>query len=184
MFVRTLLLAGGLLGAVPAFAGPGNAVFDVSIDGTTFVLSERDIMGPEDILAGDTFVVTGTIFAGGTIPEGGTVDAPSTFGPDEPGGIGTWICRGSFVASFADIMAGTAPIALVTTQVFKFDDGRVLVTEGEEGAAVVTRTVTGGTVGNAVVVGAGTQTIIGINETGVENLRFDLALVNRSIASP
>jgi len=109
------------------------------------------------------------------------MEAPSAFGPDEPGGLGTWICRGTFVAPFADIMAGTAPIAMVTTQVFKFDDGRVLITEGEEGAAVVARVVTGGTVHGAVVVGSGTQTIIGINETGVENLRFDLDLVTRSL---
>src|SRR5262245_45903197 len=68
--------------------------FDIAFDWRTY----RGIHGvdpfatnPPDIKRGDTFVLNGTIFPEGTLPAG-----PSDLGPDSPGGIGQFYCRGVF----------------------------------------------------------------------------------------
>src|SRR5690606_19463774 len=121
-----------------AAVGPGrpiSQVYDVAYDaGLT-----RTLYGvPGTISRGDTFIVTGRIYPGGTIPAGGV------FNPDTPGSIGTWTCRGVYNFDAEEMEAGAEPMVF-TTQVFQFDDGTTIVTEGPEGMATHTRAVTGGT---------------------------------------
>src|SRR6202007_2825743 len=81
-------------------------------------------------IRGTTFIVYGKIFPAGTIPSGVT-----SFDPNSPGSIGTWFCRGVFLADFADIfVTQSAALALHTTQLFLFpDDQTMIATEGLEG---------------------------------------------------
>lgn len=137
---------------------------DVAIDGSTLALNNNDPANPANPVRGTTFTVTGKIFPGGTIPPGTT-----SFDPNQPGSIGTWICSGVFVADAADIFGGKAAIAFHTSQIFQFpDDHRALFTEGLEGAVGVTthRVVVGGTGAYMGSLGQERQETIGLNQNG------------------
>lgn len=144
-------------------------IVDVAIDGSTLALNNNDpaVASP---VKGTTFTVTGKIFPGGTIPAGIT-----SFDPNQPGSIGTWVCSGVFVADAADIFAGKAKIAFHTNQIFMFpDDHNALFTEGLEGSVGTTthRIVAGGTGPFRGLVGQERQETIGLNLNG--NGLFDL----------
>lgn len=149
---------------------------DVAIDGATLTLNNNDPKDPGDPRRGSTFIVTGKIFPAGTIPSGIT-----PFDPNQPGSIGTWICRGVFLADFADIASGKAQLAFDTTQLFLFpDDNNALATEGIEGNVGVTthRVVLGGTGVFDGVSGTERQDTIGVNQNGngLFDIRFTINL--------
>ena len=153
--------------------GTETFVVDVAIDAHTLGLN-NDPSAAGVPQRGTTFIVNGKIYPGGTIPSGVTPFDPST----APGSIGTWICRGVFLADFVDIFVnGTAKVAFDTTQMFLFpDDTNALFTEGFEGNLGVTthRTVTGGTGHFRRVLGTVKQETIGINRNGAADGLFDL----------
>lgn len=135
---------------------------DVAIDGATLALNNNDPAKPA--IRGTTFTVTGRIFPGGTIPAGTT-----SFDPNQPGSIGTWVCSGVFVADAADIFGGKADIVFHTSQIFTFLDGQnQLFTDGLEGAVGVAthRAVVGGTGKYADTIGQERQETIGLNLNG------------------
>ena len=137
---------------------------DVAIDGTTLALNNNDPANPANPTRGATFTVTGKIFPGGTIPSGIT-----SFDPNQPGSIGTWVCSGVFVADAADIFGGKAKIAFHTNQIFLFpDDHNALFTEGLEGSVGTTthRIVVGGTGKFQDLVGQERQETVGLNLDG------------------
>jgi hypothetical protein len=108
--------------------------------------------------------VTGKIFPGGTIPPGTT-----SFDPNQPGSIGTWVCSGVFVANAADIFSEKAKIAFHTNQIFQLsDEQNALFTEGLEGSVGTTthRVVVGGTGKFQNLVGQERQDTIGLNLGG------------------
>ena len=143
---------------------------DVAIDGATLALNNNDPADPANPKRGATFTVTGRIFPGGTIPAGNT-----SFDPNQPGSIGTWVCSGVFVADAADIFGGNAEIAFHTNQIFMFtDDQNALFTEGLEGSVGTTthRVVVGGTGKFQDLVGQERQETIGLNLNG--NGLFDI----------
>jgi hypothetical protein len=148
-------------------------VVDVAIDAHTLALN-NDPTAAGVPHRGTTFIVNGKIYRGGTIPSGVTSFDPST----APDSIGTWICRGVFLADFADIFVnGTAKDAFDTTQMFLFpDDTNALFTEGFEGNVGVSthRTVTGGTGRFRRMVGTVKQETIGVNRNGAADGLFDL----------
>src|SRR5438445_13357544 len=115
---------------MPAMAQDSNngktLTVDVAIDGSTLALNNNDPANPA--IRGTTFTVTGKIFPGGTIPAGIT-----SFDPNQPVSIGTWVCSGVFGADAAAIFGGKAIIAFHTNQIFMFtDDHNELFTEGLE----------------------------------------------------
>jgi hypothetical protein len=148
-------------------------VLDVAIDAHTLSLNNDPTAGgiPR---RGTTFVVNGKIYPGGTIPSGVTGFDPDT----APGSIGTWVCRGVFLADFADIFVnGSAALAFDTTQIFLLStDENALFTEGFEGNVGVTthRAVTGGTGHYRRVTGTLKQQTIGVNRKGAADGLFDL----------
>jgi hypothetical protein len=149
---------------------------DVAIDGATLALNNNDPAHPGNPIRGTTFTVTGKIFPGGTIPAGIT-----SFDPNQPGSIGTWVCSGVFVADVADIFSGKAKIAFHTSQIFIFaDDQDQLFTEGEEGSVGTTthRIVAGGTGKFQGLVGQERQETIGLNldGKGLFDLHFNFKL--------
>ena len=187
---RTFLLAGaavvGIALARPVALGASGTdddttqtfVLDVAIDAHTLRLN-NDPSAAGIPRRGSTFIVNGKIYPGGTIPAGVT-----SFDPDTaPGSLGTWVCRGVFVADFADIFVnGSAALAFDTTQIFLLDsDHNALFTEGMEGNVGVTthRAVTGGTGGYRRVVGTVKQETIGVNRNGAADGLFDLRFTFR-----
>jgi hypothetical protein len=121
---------------------------------------------------GSTFIVYGKIFPGGTIPSGVT-----PFDPNAPGSIGSWVCRGVFLADIGDILSGKASLTVDTTQMFLLStDSNALFAEGFEGNVGVTthRAVTGGTGRFRGVTGSVKQETIGVNRNGAADGLFDL----------
>jgi hypothetical protein len=124
---------------------------------------------------GDTFIVQGKIYPGGTIPKGNGV-----FSPDIPGNIGTWICRGTWMVSSAELAAGASP-AFDTTQIYLLpDESNQLFSEGLEGPTPTLRAVTGGTGSALGIRGQVRQELLGTNSTGLFNLRFTFHLRHAS----
>jgi hypothetical protein len=143
---RTALLkSGGVLAGsaalfvaaskVPATAGAaGTLAFDVACDGRTWRLNRADPTLSNQVPSrGDGFIVSGKIYPDGTIAKG-------LASPDQPGSIGTWICRGFFNV---DIASGKVP-HVVSTQLFFFDNGDGLINDGLENGIPTVRFVTGG----------------------------------------
>jgi hypothetical protein len=147
-------------------------VLDVAIDAHTLSLNNNDPADPANPRRGTTFIVYGKVFPGGTIPSGVT-----PFDPNMAGSIGVWVCRGVFLADFAEIMSGAASLSFDTTQMFLLTtDENALFTEGFEGNVGVTthRTVTGGTGRFRRVIGEVQQRTIGVNRNGAADGLFDL----------
>jgi hypothetical protein len=165
---------------MPAMAQDGNNArtftVDVAIDGSTLALNNNDPANPANPVKGTTFTVTGKIFPGGTIPAGIT-----SFDPNQPGSIGTWVCSGVFVADASEIFSGKQIIAFHTNQIFMFtDDRNALFTEGLEGSVGTTthRIVAGGTGTFRGLVGQERQETIGLNLNGkgLFDIRFTFNL--------
>ena len=120
LFALSLGLAGLALPSVgnvaPTFADEKDGssktlVIDVSMDGVgTWSSTKGDISHFLENKRGDTFIVRGSIYPGGTIPEGDGV-----FGPDEPGRIGTWLCRGTFNFDLVPDFVNLGAVPHVTT---------------------------------------------------------------------
>ncbi|HWW83946.1 MAG TPA: hypothetical protein VNZ26_10115 [Vicinamibacterales bacterium] len=181
---RRSLIAGIVIGLVGLTGNPSGLraeerhsetrtiVLDVAIDAHTLSLNNNDPADPANPRRGSTFIVYGKIFPGGTIPSGVT-----PFDPSGPGSIGDWICRGVFLADFADIASGTASLAFDTTQMFELStDRNAVFTEGFEGNVGVTthRTLTGGTGRFRGITGTVKQETIGVNRNGAADGLFDL----------
>lgn len=152
-------------------------VYDVACDARTFRLNKSGTL--MDARRGDGFIVQGKIYPAGTIPPGGTVENPGFFNPDTaPGSIGTWICRGTFNSDIGDILAGAHP-HLYSTQLHLFHNGS-LVHEGPEGGAPEIRALTGGTGFFSGASGEVLEEPIGVNSTGLFNIRHTFKIKRNS----
>ena len=82
-----------------------------------------------------------------------------------------WVCRGTFNLDIGEIAAGGFP-HVTSTQVFTFDSGGTLVSEGPEGGATVTRAVIGGTARFGSARGEVVEKPLGVNTSNLFNVRF------------
>jgi hypothetical protein len=175
-----ILLSLGYVGATPASANSNDAsaearagektlVVDVFCDARTFSVNGGRRL--PDLRRGDAFIVNGKVFAGGTIPAGGTPEAPSTFDPEPVESIGNWVCRATSNFDMEEMLAGAVPHAS-SSQYFFLGDGDAIYSEGPEGGTTVQRTIIGGTGKYAGIVGEVTEEPIGVNSTGLFNIRF------------
>ena len=151
-------------------------VVDVAMDGPTWRMNDgTNPFFPQftgQLARGKTFIVSGKIYRGGTLTSGGDFgggDNPA--GPETPMPIGTWICRGTFNLDIGEIAAGRFP-HVTSTQVFTFDSGGTLVSEGPEGGATVVRAVIGGTAPFGSAQGKVVEEPLGINTSNLFNVRF------------
>ena len=180
----------GLIGFVPHVPSQVNVMpavqantaeetlrLDVACDCRTFRLNRVNPAATDMGSGGDTFIVSGKLYRGGTIPPGGTFDNPSPFGPDSPGSIGNWVCRGTVNSSEADIKAGAA-LLFTLTQYFLLDDGKGLITESVFLAnGTERRAITGGMGSLSGATGdSRAAEEIGTNRTGCPNIRFAFTL--------
>jgi hypothetical protein len=180
---RRMLIGGGaiagaglLLGPAATAQGGGRTLsFDVAMDGRTWRLTRLDPSNPKGIAKrGDSFIVDGKIFPAGTIERG-------LNNPDQPGSVGTWVCRGTFYVE--DIANQTPHVA--SLQMYMLDGGNALVSEGLEGGVTVTRAVVGGWGSYAGARGTVLEEPMGSNDTTFDvgaaqvpsfNLRFTFRL--------
>ena len=154
-------------------------VYDVACDARTFRLNKSGTL--MDARRGDGFIVQGKIYPGGTIPPGGTMENPGPFNPDTaPGNIGNWVCRGTFSFDISEILAGSHP-HLYSAQYHLFDDGKGLVHEGPEGGAPQLRAVIGGMGGFIGAAGEVLEEPIGVNSTGLFNIRHTFKIKRKSL---
>jgi hypothetical protein len=170
------LLSGAAAMVPTALAKDAALTLDVACDGRTwrFDAAFADAVDgdPMAIKRGTMFIVNGKIFPSGTIDAG-------LSSPDQEGAIGTWVCRGCFYFDFAEISEGAVPHA-ATTQLYMFDDGSALYSEGLEGGLQIVRPLTGGIGKHAGARGEVTQQERGTNDTvfaglgiAAPNIQFD-----------
>jgi hypothetical protein len=156
-------------------------VLDVAMDGSTWRMNDGSNpffpIFTGALARGNTFIVSGRIYREGTLAEGGTFGggANNPAGPELGDAIGTWVCRGTFNLDIADIAAGAYP-HVTSTQVFTFDSGDVIVTEGPEGGAPVLRSVIGGAERFRKARGDVVETPLGVNTSNLFNVRFNFDL--------
>jgi hypothetical protein len=153
---------------------------DVAMDGRTWRMNDgTNPFHPVftgQLFRGNTFIVSGKIYRGGTLARGGDFGAPGNpAGPELSNAIGTWVCRGTFNLDINDIAAGGFP-HVTSTQVFTFDKGGVLVTEGPEGGATVLRAIVGGAGRFSDARGDVVEKPLGVNTSNLFNVRFDFNL--------
>ena len=154
----------------------GRFVVDVAMDGPTWRMNDgTNPFFPQftgQLFRGNTFIVSGKIYRGGTLESGGDFGRPDNpAGPETPKPIGTWVCRGTFNLDIGEIAAGGFP-HVTSTQVFTFDTGGTLVSEGPEGGATVTRAVIGGTARFESAGGEVVEKPLGVNTSNLFNVRF------------
>jgi hypothetical protein len=121
------------------------SAFDVAEDLTRFVYAETPRFDDDMPAYGNAFITQGYIYPAGTLDGGveGTLADGSPAFPDKV--IGAWTCDGYFVGEGMRTESGTF---VVSRQIFQFEDGGLLITQGPErveNGVPVTRAVTGGT---------------------------------------
>ncbi len=148
-----------------AFAGDRLTAFDVAEDHTAFVFAPAPVFEDDGYPAhGNPFVTQGYIYPAGTLADGASgvrEDGSASF-PDKV--LGTWTCDGWFVG---DAMHATSGTWLISRQVFEFESGDMLITQGPEKAdqmVTYARPITGGTGDYAGASGVMEQTLLGFTE--------------------
>lgn len=178
----TMLLATALVALSPALARADMiASFDVAEDHTRFVFDEAPVFEDGMPAYGNAFITQGYIYPAGTLDDG--VEGVNPNGsPAFPNlVIGTWTCDGFFVGNGMRTTEG--PI-VISRQVYAFEDGDVLITQGPEYMAdgfQFTRAVTGGTGDYAKAPAELQQTFLGMSE-GL-GVRLQMQLGDRDTAA-
>jgi hypothetical protein len=179
-----LLVAGQETPAGAAGSAPhpgGRFTVDVALDGSTWRMDDGSNpffpVFTGALARGNTFIVSGKIYRRGMLQSGGEFGGGATnpSGPETPDPIGTWVCRGTFNLDIGDIASGGFP-HVTSTQVFTFDSGDVLVTEGPEGGAEVLRAVVGGAGHLRHARGDVVETPLGVNTSNLFNVRMHFRL--------
>lgn len=143
----SLFLFAVVILATPLSAGAGEApfAFDVAEDLSRFVFATDPVFDDGMPAYGNAFVTQGYIYPEGTLDGGveGTLPNGDAAFPDLV--IGEWTCDGYFVGKGMRTETGAI---VMTRQVYRFDNGDLLISHGPElvdAGVTVTRAVTGGT---------------------------------------
>ena len=181
----TLLLATALVALSPALAQADMlSGFDVAEDHTRFVFDEAPVFDDGMPAYGNAFITQGYIYPAGTLDagvEGVNPDGSPAY-PEQV--IGVWTCDGFFVG---DGMRTTEGPMVITRQVYAFEDGDVLITQGPEFMAdgvQFTRAVTGGTGDYADAPAELQQTFLGMSEGLGVRLQMELGDRQRAELDP
>ncbi len=155
--------------------------FDVSENAKRFVFDETPLHEDGAPAYGNEFVTEGYIYIEGTL--NGTNGVNPDGSPEFPNKvIGRWTCRGWHVGEGAKTVTGPW---VVTHQLYDFgpEAGKVTIaTDGVELVDIdkpVLRGIIGGTGSYAQARGEARQTMIGFNQPGGVNLRFEVRVVTR-----
>lgn len=167
-----------LIASLLAFSMAGIAhaetltAFDVSENHTRVFMAAAPVHDNGRPAHGNAFVSQGYIYPAGTLEadtRGVLADGRPAF-PDIV--LGTWTCDGYFVGEGANAKTG---VWIVSRQVFAFDDGNTIVTQGTEivDAGIENpRPITGATGDYAHQNGSMVQTLLGFSEQMTVNVTF------------
>lgn len=170
----TLATVVALLHSAAAFADP-LLMFDVAEDHTRFVFAPAPVHTDGMPAYGNPFVTQGYIYEAGTLNAGGegvNPDGTPAF-PDRV--IGTWNCDGYYVGDGAHTKTGTM---IVSRQVFQFEDGGLIVSQGVELAdygVPMQRVITGGLGDYADLEAVLVQTNLGMSDGFGIRAQFEIA---------
>ena len=161
---------------LPALADEPQAAFDVAEDISRFVFAPAPVFDDGMPAYGNPFVTQGYIYPAGTLDGGveGTLPNGEPAFPDLV--IGEWTCDGFFVGD--GMRTGTGAIVM-SRQVYRFDNGDLLISHGPElvdAGVPVARAVTGGTGDYAGVAAELEQTLLGMSEGYGVRLQVELDL--------
>ncbi len=148
--------------------------FDVAEDHTRFIFASTPVFDDGMPAFGNPFVTQGYIYPAGTLSDGeeGVLSDGSPAYPDLV--LGTWTCDGWFVGEGMRTTEGTM---LISRQVYEFDDGDLLITQGPEGSenfVPVIRAVTGGAGAYDGINGQMTQVMLGMSDGFGVRLQIEL----------
>jgi hypothetical protein len=156
--------------------------FDVSENFKRFIPDETPVNPDGKPAYGGEFITEGYIYPYGTLNEKEDGINPDGSPSLPENVIGKWTCRGWHVGEGAATTTG--PI-VVTHQLYDLGDkpgSKTLTTDGYEivdFGVVVQRAVTGGTGEYKTARGEAAQTLLGLNELGGVQLRYEVEVSNR-----
>jgi hypothetical protein len=149
--------------------------FDVAEDGNRFVFGQERLFDDGMPQYGTPFVTQGYIYPAGflTGSNGVLANGEPEF-PDEV--LGEWTCYGYMIGDGAHTSTGEW---VISTQVYQFEDGSTIVTDGFELVdfeAPVSRAITGGTGEYVGVSGEMVQVLHGFTEQMGVNLTVEFQI--------
>lgn len=152
------------------------AAFDVAEDMSRFVFAAAPVFDDGMPAYGNAFITQGYIYPAGTLDGGveGTLANGEPAFPDLV--IGEWTCDGYFVG---DGMRTETGAVVMTRQVYRFNDGDLLISHGPElidAGVAVTRAVTGGTGDYADPPASLDQVLLGMSEGYGVRLQIEIGV--------
>ncbi len=149
--------------------------FDVAEDHTRIFMADAPLHENGMPAHGNAFISQGYIYPAGTLEADttGVLEDGSPAFPDLV--LGTWTCDGYFVGEGANATAG---VWIISRQVFAFDDGDTIITQGTEivdTGVENLRPITGGTGDYGDIDSGVVQTLLGFNEHMAINATFRIA---------
>ena len=154
-----------------------STVYQVAEDGTRFVFDDLNLLEDGMPGYGSAFVTQGYIYPEGTL--NGTNGVLENGDPEFPDLVlGEWTCFGWMIGDGAHTTTGEW---VISTQVYKFNDGSTIVTDGFEVVdfeVPVTRAITGGTGAYNGASGELEQVLHGFTEQMGVNLTVEFHLNN------
>lgn len=173
---HTNLLLAAAIAAMPIAGNAGEplAAFDVAEDISRFVFSAAPVFDDGMPAYGNAFITQGYLYPAGTLDGGveGTLPNGDPAFPDLV--IGEWTCDGYFVG---DGMRTETGALVMTRQVYRFNDGDLLISHGAElvdAGVTVTRAVTGGTGDYADAPAEIDQVLLGMSDGYGVRLQIEL----------
>lgn len=180
-FVRTfglvalIVIAGAALINAQAGNEPEVIAFEVAEDGTRFLFDDLNLHEDGMPAYGSAFVTQGYIYPVGTLNgSNGVLENGEPEFPDLV--LGTWTCYGWMIGDGAHTTTGEW---VVSTQVYKFNDGSTIITDGFELVDIdvpFTRAITGGTGEYRSARGELEQVLLGFTEQMGVNLSVEFHL--------
>ena len=185
MFFRSIAIfaLAVILKACSADAAESPHRFDVAEDHTRFVFAPEPVLESGMPAHGNPFVTQGYIYPYGTLTGAGSgvMEDGSPAFPDLV--LGTWTCDGWFVGEGGDATTG---VWLVSRQIFDFNNGDQLISQGTEIADIDvtnTRPITGAVGAYKGMSGEMQQTLLGFTEFMGVNVSFTLPDETTSMSS-
>ncbi len=174
MLLASLMLVMGMASVSAQSAGEALR-FEVAEDGNRFKFDDLNLHEDGMPAYGTAFVTQGYIYPEGTL--NGTNGVLENGEPEFPELVlGEWTCYGWMIGDGAHTQTGEW---VISTQIYQFEDGSTIITNGTEIAdlnVAVTRAVTGGTGAHRSVSGEQSQILLGFTAQMGVNLivEFDL----------
>lgn len=172
---KSLLASSALILSLAGIAhAEAPTAFDVAEDHTRIFMADAPLHENGYPSHGNAFISQGYIYPAGTLEADttGVLEDGSPAFPDLV--LGTWTCDGYFVGEGANATTG---VWIISRQVFAFDDGSTIITQGTEivdTGVENLRPITGATGDYADYDHAMAQTLLGFSESMTVNITFHL----------